>query len=408
MGFNPLAEKGIAIEKQFRSWSELEVIPYDKNSVDPYTRCRVIALNGAEFEAQWFMHHFARHTTDLEVKRNLALVRRLEQQQQKAISSLIPGNETTLEHTIGYEQVAVDLTAALARNEPDPYVKNALDFALLEDFDHLYRYANLLDMLEGVQAESIVGKLTEITPGRPTISEHRFPFDDVRKGYDRKKANILTKLHVNTIVAAEQQTMNYYMNSANRFEDPLARQLYSEIGIIEEQHVTHYESLADADTSWFEMQVLHEYNECYLYYSFMSQETDPRIKKLWELHLNMEIEHLRKACEMLKQYEKQDASQILPKELPALTLFESNIDYVREVLAAQVDLTCKGTEFVPVDDLPRDYRYFQYQDTINNGKGVPSQNVIERHINEFGRDYRFEARGPHPVERLRAVETVTI
>jgi hypothetical protein len=55
-------------------------------------------------------------------------------------------NESILEHTIGYEQLAVDLTAELAKREVDCYVKTALDFALLEDFDHLYRYANLLEM----------------------------------------------------------------------------------------------------------------------------------------------------------------------------------------------------------------------------------------------------------------------
>ena len=38
----------------------------------------------------------------------------------------------------------------LAMREPDKRVKAALDFALLEDFDHLYRYADLLDMLENV------------------------------------------------------------------------------------------------------------------------------------------------------------------------------------------------------------------------------------------------------------------
>jgi len=44
--------------------------------------------------------------------------------------------------------VAVDLTANLAKNEPDSYVKQTLDFALLEDFDHLYRYACLYDYIE--------------------------------------------------------------------------------------------------------------------------------------------------------------------------------------------------------------------------------------------------------------------
>ncbi len=60
----------------------------------------------------------------------LALSRRVEQQQQKRVNWLKPIDETQLETTIGYEHVAVDLTAWLAQNEPDAYAKQALDFAL--------------------------------------------------------------------------------------------------------------------------------------------------------------------------------------------------------------------------------------------------------------------------------------
>jgi hypothetical protein len=171
MGFNPLQEKGIPLEKQVRNWAELNVPPYDKNQVDPYTQCRVITMNGIEVEGALFSHQFARHTTDLELKRQLAMVRRIEQQQQKAINWLTPGEASPLEVTIGYEQVAVDLTAWVAQNEPDAYAKQCYEFGLLEDFDHLYRYANLMDLLEGKKAEKIVKDLTEVMPGRATILE---------------------------------------------------------------------------------------------------------------------------------------------------------------------------------------------------------------------------------------------
>lgn len=149
MSFNPLTEKGISIDRQLRSWSELNVKPYRSEDVDPYTRTRVITLNGIEVESILFSHQFARHTDRQDIRRYLAMTRRVEQQQQKAVNWLIPGNESNLEVTIGYEQVAVDLTAYLARTEPDPYLKQAFEFGLLEDFDHLYRYANLLDLLDG-------------------------------------------------------------------------------------------------------------------------------------------------------------------------------------------------------------------------------------------------------------------
>ncbi|MHB0877110.1 MAG: hypothetical protein ACYC5O_13820 [Anaerolineae bacterium] len=406
MAFNPLTEKGTPIDRQTQNWAQLNVQPYDKSSVDPYTRCRIILMNGIEVEAAIFLHQFARHADDTKLKQQLAMTRRAEQQQQKAVNWLVPGNESTLEVTIGYEQVAVDLTAYLARTEPDPYVKQALDFALLEDFDHLYRYSNLLDMDQGMDAAKIVGNLTEITPGRPTTAEHRHPFDDVRKHYDSKSADILTKLHVATITAGEQQTMNLYMVAGDRYVDELGRGLYLEIAQIEEQHVSHYESLADPTTSWLEMAALHDYNEAYLYYSCMESEADPRIKRLWEHNLMMEIEHLRLDGELLKQYEKREIGQLFPSSFPELTIFQSNKDYVREVLASQVDLSAEGTEMVPVSRLRDGSRYRTYQEQVNGGGFVPSQEVIETHIERFGQDYRLETEGQHPVPNMRSRTTV--
>ena len=164
MAFNPLAETGMPVEQQFRDWADLLPEPYDKKQVDPYTRTRVILMNGIEVESIIFSHQFARHTDNLEIKRALALSRRAEAHQQKVVNGLNPGDQTPLETTIGYEQVAVDLTAWLARHEPDPMLKMALDFALLEDFDHLYRYANLYELLDGKDATALTDSLTEITP----------------------------------------------------------------------------------------------------------------------------------------------------------------------------------------------------------------------------------------------------
>jgi hypothetical protein len=65
----------------------------------------------------------------------------------------------------------------------------------------------------------------------------------VREPYDRTSVPPISKLHALTIMAAEQQTMNFYMNVGPEYMEPIARQLYQEIGLIEEEHVTHYESL---------------------------------------------------------------------------------------------------------------------------------------------------------------------
>ena len=157
MSFNPFLEKAVPIEKTFMNWDTMQPRPYRKESTDPYTKCRIVLMNGTEFEAQWFGHNMTRHITDNNLRREIAVIRRGEQQQQKRISALKPKNETILEHTITYEQLAVDLTSALAKLETDKNVIDALNFALLEDFDHLYRYANLLYQEYGIYPEKLVG-----------------------------------------------------------------------------------------------------------------------------------------------------------------------------------------------------------------------------------------------------------
>ena len=118
---DPFAQTPGRMNDTFFDWPRLYAQPYDKHSVDPYTRTRIILMNGTEFEANWFSHQFSRHCGDNELRRQLARIRRGEQQQQKLISMLKPADETILEHTIGYEQLAVDLTAALAQMVGDEY-----------------------------------------------------------------------------------------------------------------------------------------------------------------------------------------------------------------------------------------------------------------------------------------------
>jgi hypothetical protein len=401
MAFDPLDQPGIPVDEQFMSLADLNPDPYDKRTADPYTRTRVILMNGIEVESIMFSHQFARHTDDVELKRALALSRRMEQMQQKVVNGLNPGDQTTLETTIGYEQVAVDLTAWLARHETDPYLKQALDFALLEDFDHLYRYANLYDLIEGKRADELTGHLTEIMPGRPLALEHRHPYDDLNCHYETFTVRPLSRLHVMTIVAGEQQTMNFYMNHATDYMEPIVRGLYNEIAMIEEQHVTHYESLIDPLDSWIKQWVFHEYNEVYLYWSMLQQEGDRRIKSVWERHCDMEIGQLQVACHFLRRYEGIDPREILPKELPDVPVtFEPNKEYVRNVLATQIDLRKDGVNYVPQADLPSDHRYFDVQRRLSTADSFGEVAIQEHRASRRG-EYRDQTEGDHPVVELR-------
>jgi rubrerythrin len=365
-----LENRGVPLERQLFTWRDLVQKPISKLDDDAYTRVRIILMNGLEHEALRFSHACARMNKALQLP--LAQIRRVEHHQATLINWLIGPDHSPLETTIAYEQVAIDVTAAVAQREPDPYLAQVYRFGLLEDFDHMYRYSALLDRLEGKDANNILQSYTDILPGRPTIDEHRAPQDNLRKPYDRKKAAPLSKLHALTIMAGEQQTHNFYMNIGPMYSDPVARQLYAEIASIEEQHVTQYESIIDPDESWLEKWLMHEVAEVYNYYGCMQQESNPRIKAIWERFLDYELGHMNLAMELFKKHERRDPEEILPESLPDPIPFETQREFVRETLAEEVDLRANGTEIVPKEKESKASR--EYRDAVN-ADGSPSETV---------------------------------
>jgi hypothetical protein len=66
----------------------------------------------------------------------------------------------------------------------------------------------------------------------------------------------------------------------------------------------------------------------------------------------MEIGHLHDAVAMYKEFARQDPAEVIPMTTPQPTTFQSNIDYVREVLVSQIMLTASEAEYVDVRKLP--------------------------------------------------------
>ncbi len=362
--------KGCPLDQQRFTWKDLVQQPISKLDDDAFTRVRIILMNGIENEAIRFQHLCARFNADLRLP--LAKIRRVEHHQATLVNWLIGADHSPLETTIAYEQVAVEVTAAVAQNEPDSYLAQVYRFGLLEDFDHLYRYSALLDRLEGKDANNILQGYTDILPGRLTIDEHRAPEDDLREPYDRTTAETITKLHALTITAAEYQTHDYYMNIGPLVADPMARQLYAEIASIEEQHVTQYESLLNPQETWLEQWLLHEATEVYNYYSCVEQENNPRIKAIWERFLDYELGHLDAVSRLFKDIERRDPAEVLSKDLPKPIDISSNRTFVEGVLRKEVNLSALGTRFVDKDEESAasiDYR------TQLNSEGSPSQIV---------------------------------
>jgi hypothetical protein len=370
MSLDIIKEKGIPLDQQTFNWRDLVRTPVSKLDEDAFTRLRIILLNGVESESVRFSHALARTSGLLRLV--LAEVRRVEHHQQTLINWLLPPDLSPLELTLGYEQTAIEITAHVAQHEPDSYMAQVYRFGMLEDFDHLYRYAALYDRIYGGDANTVLQSYTDVLPGRPTGVQHRAPEDDLRRPYDRQAAAPLSKLNALTIVSAEHQVRDYYMNIGPTFADPVARQLYAEIASVEEQHVTQYESLLDPAQSPLEQWLLHEASEVYNYYGCMISESCPRVRAIWERFLQYELGHLHLVMDLMQRLEDRDPMSILPSVLPAPVEYHSHRQFIREVLRTEVDLRARGKEFVSKED--ESEATGRYRGRINQA-GSPSQSV---------------------------------
>ncbi len=380
MSFNALKEKGMPLEKQLRNWHQIVAEPYKKQKVDCYTRTRQILMNGIEVEGWGFKHQFNRFMSNIDTcdREIISKLGRIENQQQMTCNWLSPADQSVLETTLAYEQVAVDLTAWLAQNEKDKYVKETFDFGLLEDFDHLYRYAQFACMSEGLKPDDIVQEQTDVIIGRPTQYHHNCNALRLRHHYDKNTAEPQTKVNILTVLSGEQQTHNFYAEHGFMYANHVLRETYAEIKDVEEEHVTMYESLIDPTESMFEKALLHEFTEVCNYYTCVEDETDENMKKYWEIFFEMELTHLQLIAEMFKKYEKRDPEEVIGSEIVIPCRFKSQKVYVQKVLEKEVNkrLAPEGEYYKTIEEIPSDWASYPVQERVAE-ISAPSENCIK-------------------------------
>ncbi len=145
--------------------------------------------------------------------------------------------------------------------------------------------------------------------------------------------------------------------------------------MVEEQHVSQYGSLLNPALTWLENLLLHQYVECWLYWSCRETETDGRIRGLWDFLFAQELMHLHIARELLRQYEGKEYAAVLPDaEFPAPLRLESNVEYVRGVLGGTAHNTAVREDYADVRQLASLDTFADYQHQVNE----PLENVVSR------------------------------
>jgi hypothetical protein len=332
--FNPLEHRGIPLDRQTEDWREFTATGIDLEQVEPYTRCRIATMSGIENAAVRFDRQMGRLAADPWLRGRFEVLRSVEARQRHAVAGLLAQPRTVLETALTYEQAAVDLDSWLARTEPDQARRQVYECDALEDFQHVYRYAELLDALQRHRPSRLVDEATGMLPDRPAVQQ---PASWYEEPGAPAVPGLSSTLNAITMLAVEQHTVDFYDSvEAGSLESPV-RPVYREVSWAEREQVDRHQALIDSAASRWEQLVTREYNECRLYYAFLEQEEDRRIRALWELNLQMELAHLQLAGELLRRFDGREPAEVVGVGLADPPGFDANRLFLRRLVATHVD-----------------------------------------------------------------------
>jgi hypothetical protein len=113
--------------------------------------------------------------------------------------------------------------------------------------------------------------------------------------------------------------------------------------------------------------------EVWNYAACAEQESNPRIRSLWEKFLDYELGHLQVALRLFKDTERRDPAEVIGDgKLPPFIQFESHRAFVREVVATETQLRKRGTQFVDMDQ--EGESSLAYREAVN-ANGSPSEAI---------------------------------
>jgi hypothetical protein len=328
--FNSLDHRGIPLERQLDDWRELTFADIDPEQVEPYTRCRVVAMSGVENAAARFDQQLGQLAADPELRGRFELLRSVEARQRQAVAGLLARPQSVLETALTYEEAAVNLDSWLARTEPDQPRRQVYECDALEDFQHVYRYAELVDAIQRRRPSHLVDEVDGMLPDRLGAPPPGHPEEP-------EAPELVSALNAITMLAIEQQSADFYDSVDADLLAPPARPVYREVSWAEREQVDRHQALVDAGPSPWEQLVVREYNECRLYYAFLDQESDPRIRAVWELNLQMELAHLQLAGDLLRRLDGREPAEVVGTGLPDQPGLDANRMYLRQLLALHVD-----------------------------------------------------------------------
>jgi len=260
--FDPLDHPGIPVDRHGRHWHEFDGEPLDTRATDPFTLRRISVMAAVEANAERFDRQFANRVRDADARRSVNRLGDATAARRRHIAAVRAPVHGAAEHAVDRERAAFDTAGWAARNEHEPDRSSAYRQQAWQHLQRLRRYAE--------SGDQVADEVDGWWPPRTTAPARS-------RTYSAPVTSPLSLLH---------------------------------------DWMVHAGYRPEARGSGWEALVVHESASCYLYYAFVAEEDDRRLRPMWELHLQMQLAHLRAASELLRRYSGRDSREVIGEGLP--------------------------------------------------------------------------------------------
>ena len=299
--FDPLDHPGLPVERHSRHWHELDVEPIDARMSDPGASGRISTMEALEAADALFDRRLTPRCPDADARGSVGRLGESASERRRHVAALQSPPGSALEDAIGSERAAYDLVAWVARSEVTPERAAAYRRQARRHLERLRSYAELGDRVGFGWADKVGGEVDDLSSAATGRAQDRRRAAPAGGTADRP----MSLLYDWAVRAAQQQIARHscgiarQLPGSDRAEEPRRRGYRPDAGRVR-----------------WERLVVHESATCYLYYSFLREETDPQLRPVWELHLQMGLAHLRAAGDLLRRYTGQDPHEVVGTGLP--------------------------------------------------------------------------------------------
>jgi hemerythrin superfamily protein len=299
--FDPLDHPGLPVERHGRHWHELDVEPIDAGRSDPGAHGRISTMEALEAAAALFDRRFTPRCPDADARASVGRLGASASERRRHVTALRPPPGSALEDALGAERAAYDLVAWVARSEVTPERAAAYRRQTRRHLERLRSFAELGDRAGFGWADKVRGDVDDLS----SAATGRSPDRSLAVPVGGTAGRPISLLYDWAVRAAQQQIawhsrgIAWQLPGSHRAEHPRRRGYQLDAGRVR-----------------WERLVVHESATCYLYYSFLREETDPQLRPVWELHLQMGLAHLRAAGDLLRRYTGQDPHEVVGTGLP--------------------------------------------------------------------------------------------